>query len=101
MKHIEEDPPTNADRDELARIERQVRRALAYAAELDDGPTVPSTVELAEEPEAKCWELCAMSPLALLDHQRLLEAPTVPGRLALLSEMTESVCEDLLVRLTS
>ncbi|MGH9128630.1 MAG: LON peptidase substrate-binding domain-containing protein [Acidimicrobiales bacterium] len=93
-------PPTDGDLDAMARVERQVRRALAYAAEMDDGPTVPSTVELVEDPEAACWQLCAISPLAQLDHQRLLEAGTVPARLALLEELTIAACEDLLARLS-
>ncbi len=97
---LEDAPPTEDDTDALSRVERLVRRSLALAAELDEDPVMPSTVELVTDPAAACWQLCAIAPLGRLDQQRLLEALTVPERLALLEELVAGACELLSARLS-
>lgn len=100
VEDLDDPPPTEADSAALGRAERLVRRSLALAAEMDDGPTVPTTVELVDDPAAACWQLCAITPLGPLDHQSLLEAPSVAARLALLEELAEGACEVLSTRLS-
>lgn len=97
---LDDYPPAEDDMEALSRVERLVRRSLALAAELDEGPTVASTVELVEDPVAACWQLCAIAPLGPLDQQQLLEAPTVSARLALLEELASGACEVLSARLS-
>lgn len=97
---LDDPPPAEEDIEVRRRVERLVRRSLALAAELDDGPTVPSTVELVSGAAAACWQLCAIAPVGRLDQQRMLEAPTVSKRLAVLEELATDACEVLSARLS-
>ncbi len=68
----------------LAEAEELVRESMALAAELGESG-VAADLELADDPDLRLWQLCAMAPLGALDRQRLLEA-TRPVRLATLLE---------------
>lgn len=83
----------------LEAAERGVRRALAYQAELDQGPTVPATVALSEDPEAAIWQLCAFAPIGPLDRQRLLELESAGQRAILLAEMAGQAADRLAYQL--
>ena len=81
-----------------SRAEREVRRALALAAEL--GVTVPAaTFRLDEDPHVAAYQLCALAPIGPVDHQRLLEEPEPLTRLAALVGMVEEAAELFAYRL--
>ncbi len=90
------DPDT---RRALETAERGVRRSLAYLAELDQGPTVPATVALAEDPVTAIWQLCAFAPIGPLDQQRLLELRSAGQRVRLLAELASQAADGLAHRL--
>ncbi len=79
----------------LAAAERGVRRALAYQAELDQGPTVPATVALSADPEVAIWQLCGFAPIGPVDQQRLLELESSGQRARLLAEMAGQTADQL------
>ena len=62
----------------------QLRRLLALAVEL--GADADPTVELADDAELGSFQIGVLSPIGALDRQRLLTAPGVDARLALLAE---------------
>ncbi|MGH9061764.1 MAG: hypothetical protein ACRDZY_19960, partial [Acidimicrobiales bacterium] len=99
VERLEDDPPSAAVGEAVTRVERLVRRALALSTELDEGPTVPSNVELVTDPEVSLWQLCAISPIGQLDRQKLLEASTVEERIARLEEATSGAYDALAARL--
>lgn len=84
----------------LEAAERAVRRGLAYQAELDQGPTVPATVELASDPETALWQLCAIAPVGLLDRQGLLEVESGAQRAEMLTRLAGQVADELAHRLS-
>lgn len=53
-----------------------VRRTLARASEFEEH-LWPSTIELADDPVARLWQLAAIAPIGPLDQLRLLECTTV------------------------
>jgi len=79
----------------LEAAERGVRRALAYQAELDQGPTVPATVALSGDPEVAIWQLCGFAPIGPIDQQRLLELESSGQRARLLAEMAGQTADQL------
>jgi Lon protease-like protein len=90
--------PTALEHLELA--SRAVRRALALQTELADQPGVPATVSVDDRPEAAAWQLCAVTPVGPVDHQRLLETPDLESRLRLLAELATAAADLLGYRLS-
>jgi hypothetical protein len=86
-----DDPPwpAGADADAALRTaERAVRRTLTLASEA--GEEVPSaTVQLSDDPVVAAWQLCAVTPLASLDTQRLLAVDEPVARLRMLTGLAE------------
>jgi Lon protease-like protein len=82
----------------LADAERAVRRALVLKAELNE-PAARADTAIADEPPVAAWQLGAIAPLALMDHQRLLEQDGVNARLALLAELAGDAADVLAYRL--
>ena len=94
VETVEEDPgEAVAEVDRLARAEREVRRALALAAELGVAGVAPATVDLDPDPAVAAWQLCAVAPLGPVDRQRLLEAEGAGGRLELLAGLAADAAE--------
>lgn len=87
-----------ADDDALAAAAAALRRALALAAELDDGE-VPRPPDLAGDPAVAAWQLCALAPVGAYDRHRLLTAGSPAARLALLRDLVEEVAAVLALRL--
>jgi Lon protease-like protein len=75
-----------------------LRRALALRAELGEA-TVPSTVQLADEPALGSFHVAALAPLGPLDQQRLLAAPGPDRRLELATELLTEEIDVLTQRL--
>lgn len=74
----EPEPPADlADR--LTDVVRSLRRVLATRAELGE-PTVPATIELADDPVLASYQIAAVAPLGPADQQALLEVPTASAR---------------------
>jgi Lon protease-like protein len=93
------DRPPEGDLDEpYTEAVRLLRRALALRAELGE-PTVPSTVELADDPEPGSFHVAALAPLGPLDQQRLLAAPGADRRLELATELLTDEIDVLTQRL--
>ncbi|MGI8685280.1 MAG: LON peptidase substrate-binding domain-containing protein [Acidimicrobiales bacterium] len=82
----------------LDAAEAAVRRALALAGELDEAP-VPSTFELAADPDVAVWQLAASAPLGPVDQQRLVEADDPVQRLELLAALAADAATVLSYRL--
>jgi Lon protease-like protein len=80
----------------LADVEREVRRALALAAEIAEVPAVP---ELSADPSVALWQLCAAVPVGPFDRQRLLASDSVGERLHLLNELAHDAASLLAFRL--
>lgn len=83
----------------LRSAEAAVRRALALAGELDEAP-VPSTFELAPDPDVAVWQLAASAPLGPVDQQRLIEVDDPVGRLTLLASLADEASTVLAYRLS-
>ena len=81
------DPPSNAaDAEHVRDVERQLRTLLALAVEVGAW-TVPLDTELSDDPVLASYQLGALSPIGAFDRHRLLSAPDVSSRLALLGEL--------------
>ena len=80
-------------RDALAAAGRDVRRALAMRAELNEA-AMPFNVELDDDPDVAAFQLAAIAPLGPVDQQRLLEAEEPERFVALLGEL---VADELVV----
>ena len=94
------DPPPGPDAERRrARAEGSLRRLLGLLAEADVA-TAPATVDLPEEPARASWAMSALTPVGPLDRLRLLEAPTVEDRLALVAEQAEAAAAVVAKRLT-
>lgn len=76
------------DLDRLEQVERAVRRALAYKAELNE-PAAPMTSALADAPDARALQLAAIAPLGSFDAQALLAEDDPHARLERLLELIE------------
>ena len=76
--------------------EREVRRALALAAELAEVPVLPA---LSSDPQVAAWQLCAAVPVGPFDRQRLLATSAIGDRLALISELAADAASLLAFRL--
>lgn len=82
----------------VAGAERAVRRARALLSELGAAPALdPGPVAGAGAgADGVVWALCGAAPVAVLDRQRLLEAPGHAERLELLRTLADAVAEDAL-----
>ncbi len=83
----------------VGEAERAVRRALAMKAELGE-PAVPATVELAEDPEVRAWQLADVAPLGPVDRQLLLAIDGAGDRLAALAQLMADEAAVLAYRLS-
>jgi hypothetical protein len=72
----------------------QLRRVLAMAVEL--GAEADPLVELSDDAEVGSFQIGVLSPIGALDRQRLLTAPGVDARLALLEELLDD--QELMIR---
>jgi len=70
----------------LGAVDASLARLLELARQLElvDDIGMP---ELSENPTERVYQLATLSPLGALDRQRVLAAPDLAGRLALLSEL--------------
>jgi Lon protease-like protein len=87
-----EAPPDG--RDLLRVAEAEVRRVWALLSELGETSPLEPGLHLDGEPEDVAWRLCALSPVGVLDRQRLLEAPTFGDRLQLLVRLVGDTGRD-------
>ncbi|MDZ7676466.1 MAG: LON peptidase substrate-binding domain-containing protein [Acidimicrobiales bacterium] len=78
--------PTDAELEVLPEVTASIRRALAKVSEIGDTAT-PATTEFSDDPVVASYQLSALSPLSTIDQHRLLCAPTVGLRLAMLQEL--------------
>lgn len=96
MAAVEEHPDTDEDTaagDEttmrfLGACHAQTRRVLAMASELGESVPDPET-EIASEPGLAAYHLASMAPLGPLDRLRVLSAPSVRERFAVLAQCLE------------
>jgi len=73
---VEDLPPPLMGDEEMAamvNVERKVRRALAWHAELVE-PAAPHNIAVDGDPTVAIFQLAAIAPLGPVDHQRLLAA---------------------------
>lgn len=75
---------------EWAVLSGRMRRVLSDLDEFGDAVT-PETFELGDDPTLWSFRLADLGPFAELDRQRLLAAPTVSERNALLGELIDEV----------
>ncbi len=96
---LDDDLPLGGEDEPLvATVERAVRRALAYRAELQE-PAVASTVELADDLEMRAYQLAAVAPIGPLDHQVLLAEDDPRARVERLIALMEEENAVLAARL--
>jgi Lon protease-like protein len=72
-----------------------VRRVRALLSELGNHPPLPADALDGSGPLEQVWRLCAATPLNTFDRQRLLEAGDPTARLALLSELSDELADDM------
>jgi Lon protease-like protein len=84
---------------ELAGVERLIRRALALGAELGEA-NAPSTFELQGTPGERVWQLAVLAPLGPSDRQRLLACSDPGPRCSLLAELVGECVEVLAFRIS-
>ncbi|MBW3536622.1 MAG: LON peptidase substrate-binding domain-containing protein [Actinobacteria bacterium] len=82
----------------VPRAERAVKRALTLKAELDE-PAHSASLVIASDPVRASYELAAVAPVPVHDHQRLLEAESAYARLALVEELAAQAGDTLMARL--
>ena len=87
-------PPETQTHELVQRAQREVRRVRALLSELGEVPALAPELQLGEDPEIIGWRLCAVAPIGVLDRQRLLEAPTIGERIALLVDLVHAVGRD-------
>ena len=85
--------------DALAVAEREVRRALALTAELDE-PAPPAHAEVDPDPSVAAWQLAALAPLGPVDKQQVLDEDEPVARLRLLAELASEAAAALAYRLS-
>jgi Lon protease-like protein len=73
--------------EQMADVERLVRRALALRQELNE-PAAPFDVALDDDPARALFQLAAVAPLGPADQQRLLAVEAPGPFLSLLAELT-------------
>lgn len=97
---VDEAPGAGPEAALVTRASQLRLRVLGLAAELgiDVGDT---SVELSPDPAAAAWQLCSVSPVGLLDRQRLLECDDPAERLELLCAALDGEVETLRAQLTA
>lgn len=75
-----EAPGAEVATDDLAALERELRRALALKAELGE-PAAPATFELAADAVRASFQAVGVAPLGPIDRQALLEIPGTAARI--------------------
>jgi len=89
---LPEDPADGRVMDRVEQLVPRLRRVLAMQSELgEDG--VPSTFDLAEDPEVACWQAAVMAPLNPFDAQRVLATDRCLDRLELVDELLIGLTE--------
>lgn len=78
----------------LQAAEARVRRYRALLSELGSGSALPADLVLDEAADTAIWQLCGLAGLTPFDAQRLLETPSVPQRLDLLTTMVDQLIDD-------
>ncbi len=91
-------PPATGAAELLTELEPQLRRSLAMLSELGE-EGVPSTFELANDPEEASWQAAVILPFNPYDAQRILETDEVTDRLRLISSLVADLDETLAFRL--
>jgi Lon protease-like protein len=86
------------DRDEVATVERVLRRVLALSAEAGDA-VAPVATEISGDPVVATYHLCALAPFGPADRYRLLTRAGPSERLALLATLLAEAEEVLMLRL--
>lgn len=78
----------------LRTAQQSLQNLLEVAKRLQRVDEIP-TLEWSDDVEDAAWELAAVSPISVLDRQRVLGADAVSDRLTMLSEMLDAMAEDL------
>lgn len=78
----------------LRTAQQSLQNLLEVAKRLQRVDEIP-TLEWSDDVEDAAWELAAVSPISVLDRQRVLGADAVSDRLTMLSEMLDAMVEDL------
>ena len=86
--------------DALQRADREVRRALALAAEMGEPSPVPPGFALPDDPVAAGWQLASIAPIGPVDRQRILADDDPLSRLTALAEMADEAATMLAYRLS-
>jgi Lon protease-like protein len=98
---LEDDDDGAAETDEAwPPVESLLRRSLGLAAELGEA-RAPATVELAPDVGLATYQAAAVGPLGPLDQAAVLACRSVPGRVALLSDLLADQVELLEARLAA
>jgi Lon protease-like protein len=79
----------------MARAEAAVRRLRSLLSELGDAPALPHDLDLAGRDDDIGWQLCALTPLNLIDRQRLLACSGLGARRELLSRLGTDMADDV------
>jgi hypothetical protein len=94
---IEERAAGAADAEPRLAVEQHLRRVLALASEL--GASVPTDVNLDDDPVRAAFEAAALAPIGALDAQRILELDDPSARLAELGSLLVDTAALLELRL--
>lgn len=78
---------------ELTDLRQQVEQAVRKALEVSPQAQYSAEVELADEPEAACWQMAAITPVGPLDQLELLRVGSMRELLTLTGELAEDVAQ--------
>lgn len=96
---VDEDTDAPPSGEAYAALVATARRTLALAAELGVDAE-EATRDFEEDPAAGTFEIAAVTPLGVLDRQRVLASPSVAGRCALLEGLLADLNELLSFQLS-
>ena len=100
VEHLDDDPPAGRDASERwAGVQVRLRRVLGLAAELGEA-SVPTTVELADDPALGSYQAAAVAPIGPADQFQVLCTVGADDRLALLDTLLADAAELLEARLS-
>jgi uncharacterized protein len=100
VEHLDDDPPAGRDASERwAGVQVRLRRVLGLAAELGEA-SVPTTVDLADDPALGSYQAAAVAPIGPADQFQVLCAIGADDRLALLDALLADAAELLEARLS-
>ncbi len=86
--------PWDPDHEALALARAEVTRARVLLSEMGEDTNADAS-DVEDQPDVELWRLCAQAPLAVVDHQRLLEADHHGARLDLLRRLCGELTDDL------